>query len=177
MASLAKTSQERSPNKDVPERIHVVEAGENLWRISLRYGTTVSELQRQNGLDNVTQLYVGQRLRITSGSTPASPPSRSVLRLNQGPPHSASSHRLTWPVSGKVTRYGTRWGNAHDGIDIARAARGSRVCGGGQELFSARHGGYGNIVVVKHNDGLVTVYAHITRSIWCARAKGQTAGN
>ncbi|MEA3460002.1 MAG: LysM peptidoglycan-binding domain-containing protein, partial [Chloroflexota bacterium] len=43
--------------------IHVVQPGENLYRISLRYGTTVEAIMAANGLTNYT-IYVGQRLRI-----------------------------------------------------------------------------------------------------------------
>ncbi|MBC8248596.1 MAG: LysM peptidoglycan-binding domain-containing protein [Anaerolineales bacterium] len=43
--------------------IHVVQRGENLYRISLRYGTTVQAIMAANGLTNYN-IYVGQRLRI-----------------------------------------------------------------------------------------------------------------
>jgi LysM repeat protein len=44
-------------------RIHVVQSGENLYRISLRYGTTVQAIMAANGLTNYN-IYVGQRLYI-----------------------------------------------------------------------------------------------------------------
>ena len=43
--------------------IHVVRPGENLFRISLRYGVSVEAIQQANGLAG-TSIYVGQRLRI-----------------------------------------------------------------------------------------------------------------
>jgi len=69
---------------------------------------------------------------------------------------------LSWPVEGKLTsRFGKRWGAGHDGIDID-ANRGDPVyaAADGVVLFSDKHGGYGNLVVVRHADNLVTVYAH-----------------
>jgi LysM repeat protein len=50
---------------------HVVQRGENLYRIALRYGTTVSAFVQANGLSNPNHIWVGQRLRIpgTSGSS------------------------------------------------------------------------------------------------------------
>jgi LysM repeat protein len=42
---------------------HTVQAGENLFRIALRYGTTVQALQAANGLSGTT-IYVGQQLII-----------------------------------------------------------------------------------------------------------------
>ena len=59
--------------------VHVVQPGENLFRIALRYGTTVQALAAANGIANTGHIYSGQRLVIpgAGGSTPASPPSSS----------------------------------------------------------------------------------------------------
>jgi len=46
---------------------HKVQAGESLGTIATKYGTSVSELQRINGL-NSTKIYVGQRLKVKAGS-------------------------------------------------------------------------------------------------------------
>ena len=46
------------------ETIHVVQAGENLFRIGLRYGFTAQELATYNGIPNVNVIYVGQEIRI-----------------------------------------------------------------------------------------------------------------
>jgi len=45
-------------------KIHVVQAGENLFRIALRYNTTPWAIAAANGLSNTHYIYVGQRLRI-----------------------------------------------------------------------------------------------------------------
>lgn len=46
------------------QRVHIVQPGENLFRISLRYGTTVSVLVRLNNIRNPDRIYVGQILRL-----------------------------------------------------------------------------------------------------------------
>jgi LysM repeat protein len=46
------------------ETVHVVQAGDNLYRIGLRYGFTVSELTAYNNLANSHWIYVGQQIRI-----------------------------------------------------------------------------------------------------------------
>jgi putative chitinase len=51
-------------------KIHVVQRGENLFRIALRYGTTVDALARANGIANPSQIYVGQKL-VVDGCAPA----------------------------------------------------------------------------------------------------------
>ena len=57
--------------------------------------------------------------------------------------------------------FGPRNGSFHDGIDIA-APRGTAVLAAadGQVLFSDVLRGYGNVVIVRHAGGYVTVYAH-----------------
>jgi LysM repeat protein len=55
--------------------VHVVQRGETLHSIARRYGTTAAALAAANGLRNPNLIYVGQRLRITSGggTSPSNP--------------------------------------------------------------------------------------------------------
>lgn len=59
---------------------HIVQPGENLYRVALRYGVTVSDLQQLNNLTNANLIYVGQRLLISQngaaleGATATPPP-------------------------------------------------------------------------------------------------------
>jgi LysM repeat protein len=46
------------------ETVHIVQAGENLYRIGLRYGVSAEALAAHNGITNVHRIYVGQELRI-----------------------------------------------------------------------------------------------------------------
>ena len=53
---------------------HVVQRGENLFRIALRYGTTVESVASANGIANPARIYAGQVLIIPSpGAQPPSP--------------------------------------------------------------------------------------------------------
>ncbi len=45
-------------------RVHVVQPGENLFRIALRYGTSVGAIAAANGIVDPTRIYVGQTLVI-----------------------------------------------------------------------------------------------------------------
>lgn len=51
-----------------PDVVHVVSRGENAYRISLRYGTTVRAITLANGLANPNIIYPGQRLLIPCAS-------------------------------------------------------------------------------------------------------------
>jgi LysM repeat protein len=51
-------------------RIHIVQAGENLYRIGLVYGFTIEEITAYNSLENPDYIDVGQEIRIPPDSTP-----------------------------------------------------------------------------------------------------------
>ncbi len=75
------------------DEVHIVSAGENLFRISLQYDVTIDEIMRANGLTG-TNIYVGQRLTIPTdgGTAPAAetttaepePPAVTQAAANSG---------------------------------------------------------------------------------------------
>jgi putative chitinase len=70
---IAQTAWAAPPSSS--QIIHVVCWGENLYRISLRYGTTVQAIAQANGISNPHCIYAGQRLIIPCPSpTPPCPP-------------------------------------------------------------------------------------------------------
>jgi len=67
----------QSPIMQEGARTHIVSAGENLYRIGLRYGVSIQALAWANGLRNPNLIYVGQRLVIPSQqSAPAPQPTQ-----------------------------------------------------------------------------------------------------
>lgn len=68
------------------EATHVVQAGENLYRIALRYGTTVSALAALNGIYNSDHVAAGQTLII-----PGSPTAPTVAYQ---PEHASTTHTI-----------------------------------------------------------------------------------
>jgi len=147
---------------------HRVERGENLYRIGKAYGVAPQTLARLNGIKDPSRIEVGQVIVI--------PHARRVLPVGVITPERARDDRPTarelprgpspfvWPVEGGVlsSPFGLRGETHHDGIDISspegtpvRAARGGRV------LYSDQLRGYGNLLIVGHDDNYATVYAHI----------------
>lgn len=53
---------------------------------------------------------------------------------------------------------------AHKGVDMA-APTGTRIKASGDAIvdFVGKKGGYGNVIVLKHNNGVSTVYGHLSR--------------
>jgi murein DD-endopeptidase MepM/ murein hydrolase activator NlpD len=73
-----------------------------------------------------------------------------------------SASGFIWPVNGfVVSGFGMRWGRMHEGIDIA-ASSGTPIwaAAAGTVIHAGWLGGYGNLVVVDHGNGLATAYAH-----------------
>ena len=62
------TSPNTTPTTNTSYDYHKVKSGETLGTIASRYGTTVREVQRINGLSS-TKIYVGQRLKVKVGGT------------------------------------------------------------------------------------------------------------
>ncbi len=70
-------------------------------------------------------------------------------------------------VTGRVSSgFGTRWGHSHNGIDIA-APIGTPIRAPlpGEVIASGPASGFGLWVRVRHDDGTVTTYGHVNRSL------------
>jgi len=153
---------------------HEVRAGENLYRIGLRYGVDARTLARVNGIDDVTQLRIGQKLWIPgAGAAARAPGTGSPDREKAGEAREEARRQareaarlaFVWPVEGSVTsRFGPRGRDRHEGVDVA-ARRGAtiRAAESGKVIHSGPLGAYGKVVIVKHAGNYRTVYAHARR--------------
>jgi murein DD-endopeptidase MepM/ murein hydrolase activator NlpD len=139
----------------------------------------VNAIKRANGIRDVTQIRIGQRLYIPGARRRLSATSTELARLD--PKHSATSDELrrraqssarqqtslqfAWPVRGRLSsRFGMRHGRSHEGIDVA-APRGTPIFAAesGRVIHSGRLGSYGKVVIVKHAGAYRTVYAHASK--------------
>jgi murein DD-endopeptidase MepM/ murein hydrolase activator NlpD len=80
-----------------------------------------------------------------------------------------SESGFVWPVSeGSISSFfGKRKRDFHDGIDI-RVNYGSPIFAAknGEIIYSSHKiKGYGNMIVIKHDDGMATVYAHNRKNL------------
>lgn len=86
---------------------------------------------------------------------------------------------LIRPVGGTITsRFGTRRGGTHTGLDIATST-GTAIAAaaGGTVTYSGYKGSYGYLVVISHGNGVETYYAHCSRlyvSAGMSVSQGQT---
>jgi len=70
-----------------------------------------------------------------------------------------------YPACGIVTSpFGPRWGRMHYGCDIdLETGDEVQAAFGGMVRISQFHDSYGNVVVIRHNNGLESLYAHLSR--------------
>lgn len=78
LPTLLLAQENTNPNLTV----HVVQRGENLFRISLRYNLSTNEIAEANGITDISNIQVGQRLIIPIEITP--PPERQVHIVSAG---------------------------------------------------------------------------------------------
>lgn len=145
---------------------HVVVAGETVYHIANEYGVSVGRLMTANGLSDPRELRVGQVLTIPGAYRAA-----SIGTASRGVhPYTGerASRQFQWPVSQGVVSsgFGIRNGAMHDGVDIAAPA-GTPVfaADSGVVIFSGTLHGYGNTVIIRHDDDYATVYGHNQRNL------------
>lgn len=156
-------------------RVHVVRPGETLFRVARAYGVDPDELADLNEIADPARLGVGRELllpaekgtKVASVATAPKPKEHVPAKVSVAKGASADTgpapgRRLAWPLQGViVSRYGPREGQPHDGLDLA-APEGTPIgaAADGIVLYAGNQRGYGNLVILRHDAGLVTVYAH-----------------
>ena len=156
---------------------YTVEKGDTLSKIARRHDTSVAKLVELNALGDANSLAAGMVLYLdtTRGRARVAPTSlASASSKGTGARSEKSSSKahvkypMRWPVTGNVTtKFGKKKaGSPHDGIDIS-APKGSPIKAAekGKVVYSGFHGGYGNLVIVKHRSGLLSVYAHNMKNL------------
>jgi len=162
---MAGCASQTTISKPTPQgTYHVVTPGETLFRIGKAYGLTYQELARANGIKDAAQIRVGQRIFIPGATHPL--PVETIMPAEPAPVAPVSPEpgfeTFLWPVNGTINSgFGPRGSTFHDGIDIA-APEGTPILAieAGEVIYSDQLRGYGNMVIVRHAGGIVSVYAH-----------------
>lgn len=146
-----------------PPATYTVRRGDTLYSIAKRYGLDYRDIARWNGIGRDYRIYVGQKLRLSPGRSS----SRTASVAKKSSPVPAAAAKPTgppvswqWPTEGTVTR--TQRPNGGQGLTIeGRLHQSIRAAGPGRVVYTGSGLlGYGQLIIIKHNDTYLSAYAH-----------------
>lgn len=156
--------------------------GDTLKSIAKKYGADAGEIAQYNGLDPAEALVIGSTIIIPGGEIAAPVPN--------GRPSGPSSIREPYLGGGGIVQFGyyrnpipgavlTQALHGWNGIDLG-GARGTPIhAAANGTVIVARgggwNGGYGNYVVIVHDNGSQTLYSHM-RSVAVSPGQSVLAG-
>ena len=164
-----------------PPRTHIVRFDDSINLISQRYAISPYQLAQLNNLNAPFELTVGQKLQlplsldfsVLDGGVPAGASQAvavSVPTQPSQPPKAFVAPKLgvggfSWPVEGKIiTEFGPSARGVHnDGVNIvAESGAPVIVSANGTVAFVGDNiKNFGKLVLVKHDGGIITSYAHL----------------
>lgn len=164
---------------------YVVRPGDTMYLIAYIAGLDVQQLAALNNLSEPYDLAVGQVLKvnpnarvtnnavvtttpvITTSTAPTTPVKvekikNTTITTTHQPSKKMGYVVWQWPTTGTVSKSFSKGDNGNKGIDIAgtlgqtvRAAAAGQVVYAGNALR-----GYGNLIIIKHNNDYLSAYAH-----------------
>ncbi|MDR3295997.1 MAG: M23 family metallopeptidase [Clostridiales Family XIII bacterium] len=116
-----------------------------------------AEITRQNGLET------GKN--ELSAVTLAEPTTQYMLVGTKEIPPLIGVGYFEYPTRGRLSsRFGTRWGRMHNGIDLAASTGTSiRAADGGKVVFAGWNGALGYTVKIDHGGNRETLYGHCSK--------------
>lgn len=156
---------------------YTVQRGDTLTRIALDHGQAWRDLATWNNLSNANLIEVGQVLRVVppgatvepSGvvvqpiATPTQAATKASPQVTPAPsltPPNDQGLAFAWPANGSVI--GAFDEVKNKGLDIAGQAGDPILAAADGQVVYAGSGlrGYGNLIILKHNNTFLTAYAH-----------------
>jgi len=136
---------------------------------SMFKGDTKVKQEGQEGQKSVTYLItessgVQTKKEVVAEKVLKDPVNKIILKGTKVVP-SRGTGSLAWPtIGGYISSYqGYRWGRLHKGIDIARPSDYSILAAdNGTVVFAGWDGAFGNKIIIDHNNGVRTLYAHLS---------------
>jgi lipoprotein NlpD len=183
-AKLPVAAAPASAAQPVAEGFYVVRSGDTLYSIALEHGADYRELAQWNSLDDPTKLRVGQVLRVKPPPQPSvvigsgrhggriesraidppsvkkPPPVAPAPVAREEPKLEVAPLQFLWPVKGKLLAGFAE--PRQKGIDIEGRIGDPVIAAAAGRVTYVGSGipGLGKLVVIRHDQGFITVYAH-----------------
>lgn len=145
---------------------HRILPGQTLALLARAYSVSIQWIAEINTLTEPYNLIPGQELFIPGAKKVlfvAVPPVAPKVVKNWWRKTIRRRAQFRWPLKGRLSSYfGIRRGRHHDGIDIS-APLGTliRAASAGKVIYSNKKiKGYGNLILIRHRNHYITVYAH-----------------
>lgn len=172
----------------VTRGVHVVREGETLYSIAWRYGWDFKALASANRIGAPYTIYPGQEIRLdrtasttvansrpssspaakpssgttsTSTSKPSKPPAPAPVS-RPAPMAPAGPINWQWPATGSILSHYSANKVGHHGITIG-GREGDPVAAAADGVVVYRGNGltgYGNLLIIKHDERWLSAYAH-----------------
>ncbi len=142
---------------------HVVKKGDTLASVAKKYQADADEIAQYNELEGA--LAIGEEITIPNGEIVVSAPARTATI--KGAVGGTASYTYSGfylrPITGGTRTQGI---HGYNGVDLAAPVGTPILAAASGEVIISRqggwNGGYGNYVVIKHENGTQTLYAHNT---------------
>jgi len=142
----------------ITEQVEDAEMYENTTEVT-REGVNgesrvIAKITKVNGVETERQ--------AISSETLTEPVSQiEKVGTKKRPPTVGSGSFMAPTVGSLSSRYGGRWGRSHNGIDISGSHDSPiKAADGGVVTYADWMDGYGNYIVIDHENGYETAYAH-----------------
>ena len=154
---------------------YVVAKGDTLYGIARKNGMTVADLMAINNLDSSAVIKVGQKLKVSAGSTSSSSsaattkksepvkPGETVIKVNEKAPDTrtygttiTADANTKWPVSSpKITQVKGKI----SGVQLSAKTNEAVLCiHEGTVMYVGVYRGFGQVVFVQSKTGLIYAY-------------------
>ncbi len=156
---------------------HTVKKGDTVATLARKYKADVDDIAKYNGLLAEASLVIGATVVVPDGEIEAVAPIKPKTKV-------ASVKKYTTTVIGFLSRplvggrktQGLHGNNAVDiattpGTPIVAAASGRAIL----SKMGGYNGGYGNMVIISHEKGIQTVYAHM-QDVYIVQGQTVTQG-
>lgn len=173
-------------DQKTPSGHHRVQKGETLYSIAFSYGSSFHALASVNNIQRPYTIYPHQMLKIVPANYVAK--KRTKARVSSGNKLTKSNNSKSniaktsksirhtkpitttkgtklfweWPAKGSLIGRFTKNSPGAKGIDIAGRMGESVLAAATGKIVYAGNGllGYGNLIIIKHNDQFLSAYAH-----------------
>jgi lipoprotein NlpD len=154
------------------QEMYVVRPQDTVYSIAWRYGLDFRDLARWNNIGSDFRIRVGQTLVLT--------PRRSAVATSRParvlPPSNAPTRLAPSVAAPGVAAPGWNWPTDRSGVPQTVPSGGILLYGQlGQDIRAASAGrvvytgsgirGYGNLIIIKHGENLLSAYAHNRESL------------